>query len=497
MFARLLVVAASLVSAQDTVGSSGCTASSCVFANSYLKFGTGTETSVNNWGLFQQPWYFSRITSAWYKLTYAGYPLDTAIGTGIGSPNWSGATVVDLYSLTSTASTTDYSGFVVDSSDTTKTVGHGVITSFRVFTISGQRVTFQNTFSLGQNDSFVKIITRVINNSTATLQNVMVWTGTRDDYVGSTDVNIKTRGNLNTGNFTAITANNQSSHAIMITNPTEGVLFYSETPGVMTSYASCCSFSNAYNTYPLTLAPSTPSATDGSYAAVLPIGNITVNSSGSIIWYYAAGAISSLNSVAQTVAAAQVADVGIISIPSDTSTQTQTPTLTTTPTTTLTTTPTTTPTTTQTTTPTTTQTPTQTPTQTTTQTQTPSSTSTSPIRVIIATDTRNMTITEIFAPIINIIESTKTDNSPLIYTFISINIILILCCFIGLLFAVWKYRRQPVQETDKKPEKPEKPAWGIIEQLRSVDDEAPTPLSAVPTTTNKPQIKIRIPGKSK
>ena len=108
-----------------------------------------------------------------------------------------------------------------------------------------------------------------------------------------------------------------------------------------------------------------------------------------------------------------------------------------------------------------------------------------------------MTITEIFAPIINIIESTKTDNSPLIYTFISINIILILCCFIGLLFAVWKYRRQPVQETDKKPEKPEKPAWGIIEQLRSVDDEAPTPLSAVPTTTNKPQIKIRIPGKSK
>jgi len=103
-------------------------------------------------------------------------------------------------------------------------------------------MTMQNTFSLGRNDSFVKIVTRLINNSTAVVPNVMIWTGTRDDFVGMTDVNTKTRGNLDTGSFVAITSTGQSSRAIMITNTNEGVLFYSETSGVMTAFSSCCSF---------------------------------------------------------------------------------------------------------------------------------------------------------------------------------------------------------------------------------------------------------------
>ena len=227
---------------------------------------------------------------------------------GTGSAQWTGATVTDLYSLVPVEPTTDYSNFVVDSADMTKTVGHGKIVSRRTFTVQGNLLTIQNTFSLGYNDSFVKIVTQLINNATEQLTNVIIWTGTRDDFVGNTDVNTKTRGNLDTGSFVAITANNQSSRAIMITNTNEGVLFYSETTGVMTAYALCCSFSNVYNTNPLTLAPRTPSPTDGSYAAILPLGNVSVGSSGSITWYYAAGAITSLSAVAETVAAAQVAD---------------------------------------------------------------------------------------------------------------------------------------------------------------------------------------------
>ncbi len=296
------------VGAQDPVGSTGCTAPSCVFANSALRFGTGTQPSVNAVGLFVQPWYFSPSANAWYKLTFSNYPLDTAIGTGTTGPNWSGATVTDLYSLTASGSNTDYSNFVVDSSDTTTSTGHGKIVATRLFTVQGQLMTLENTFSLGYNDSFVKIVTRVINNSSSPIENMIIWTGTRDDYVGTTDVNTKTRGNLNTGSFVAVTANNQSSRAIMITNTNEGVLFYSETEGVMTAYALCCSFSNVYNTNPLLLAPATPNPTDGSYAAVLPLGTIPVGGSGSITWYYAAGAVTSLSTVAQNVAAAQVAD---------------------------------------------------------------------------------------------------------------------------------------------------------------------------------------------
>lgn len=297
---------------QDAIGSTGCTRPVCVFSNQYLRFGSGTETSVNNWGLFVQPWYYSEISMAWYKLTFNTYPLDTAIGFGTGSSHWSGATISDLYSLTPTTSVTDYSNYIVNASDASKTVGFGKIIAARSFVVLGQLITLQNTFSLGQYDRFVRITNVIINNSTAPLENTYIWVGTRDDFVGVTDVNTKTRGNLINGNFTALTANNQTSRAIMITNANEGVLFYSETPGVMTAYALCCSFSNAYNVYPLALLPSTPSPTDGSYAAVLPLGAIPVNSSASITWYYAAGVISSLASVAQTVAIAQVAHAGPI-----------------------------------------------------------------------------------------------------------------------------------------------------------------------------------------
>jgi hypothetical protein len=69
----------------------------------------------------------------------------------------------------------------------------------------------------------------------------------------------------------------------------------------------------------------TPTPTDGSYAAVLPLGTIGVNASASIVWYYAAGAVSSLGAVAQTVAAAQVAEAGPAAIPTEAPTTTSVP----------------------------------------------------------------------------------------------------------------------------------------------------------------------------
>jgi len=280
----------------------------CVFSNPYLRIGSGIQNSINNWGLFVQPWYYSETANQWYKLTYLDYPLDTAIGTGNGSSHWSGTTIVDLYSLPPSNTAIDYSNYTITFADTTKTVGYGKIVARAGFVINQRNILFENTFSLGRQDKFVKIISRVINVSPSTIQNLMIWTGTRDDYVGTTDINTKTRGNLDTGSFVEVTFNNQSSRAIMITNTNEGVLFYSETARVMTSYALCCTFSNAYNTNPLTLAPRTLTPTDGSYAAVLPIGDIQTNSSGSITWYYAAGTVSSLSTVAQSVAIDQVAN---------------------------------------------------------------------------------------------------------------------------------------------------------------------------------------------
>jgi len=423
-----IVLSLSCVASIDTVGTAGCSAPICVFSNPYLRFGTGSENSVNSQGLFVQPWYYSQTSNTWYKLTYNNYPLDTAIGMGYGSSHWSGATITDLYSLTSSNSVTDYSGFIVNSSDTTKSVGYGVIVANRTFTISGNPVILQNTFSLGATDSFVKIITRLINIGDLPIKNAIMWTGTRDDYVGMTDVNIKIRGNLNTGSFVPVTYNNQSSRAIMIKNTNEGVLFYSETPGVMTSYALCCVFSNAYNTYPLSLAPQTPSPTDGSYAAVLPIGNVSSGNSGSITWYYAAGTVSSLATVAQSVATAQALDSGIVLIASDSST----PTLTQTTSTSI--------------------TPTGTISQTTSGTvsQTPSATTNSAIKIFIG-QTTNISLTETI-----IVQSTYSEQLLYIVGFVPVLSILTCVCCMGVCIcgAYLRYRKnQEVTEVTKVEDK--------------------------------------------
>jgi hypothetical protein len=341
----------------------------------------------------------------------------------------------------------------VDSSDASKTTGYGKIVSSRTFTILGQQIVLQNTFSLGLNDSFVKITTQVTNNATTPVQNMLVWVGTRDDFVGVTDVNTKTRGNLIAGNFTPVTANNQSSRAIMITNTNEGVLFYSETPGVMTSYALCCSFSNVYNTYPLTLAPATPNPTDGSYAAVLPIGNVTVGGSSSIIWYYAAGAVTSLADVAQSVAVAQVADASPTSTPSETPTGSYTA-----PTT-----PSNSPTGTSTKTPTGTGTPTQT------STQTPTGTGT-PTRTLSPTTSQTLSASPAPAPlpqvtaqpvyIVNIPSKDSGAVDPLIYlyVFLPINAMLLCVCCIGV-GALLCRRRTPSEEVKKVATLQFREAW--------------------------------------
>jgi hypothetical protein len=372
-------------------------------------------------------------------LTFAEYPLDTAIGTGYAGTNWARVTVVDLYSLPVSNPVTDYSGFIVSSSDATKSVGYGTIVANRSITVFGQPLILQNTFSLGLTDSFVKIVSTIINNGTSQINNAIIWTGTRDDYVGTTDVNTKTRGNLNTGSFVAVTANNQSSRAIMITNTNEGVLFYSETQDVMTAYSVCCAFANAYNTNPLSLPPMTVTPTDGSYAAVLPIGNISQGGSGSITWYYAAGSVTSLSAVAQNVAAAQVADSGgAVSgtptsspsvTPSSSASKTVTPTPTLTPTNTA------------------SNTPSTTITVSPTGSQTASSTSSFPLRVIIAqAPTQQFNITEF----IRVVTVENTSQALLyIVAFVPILSITLCVCCIGVCagcYLVVKKRRADFEE---------------------------------------------------
>lgn len=307
--------------------SSTCPTTYCILDNGILHFGSGghnnttytpNQNSVNSIGLFNQPFYKS-ANGKWYKLTYSSYPLDMAIGSGTGGPNWTGNTVVDLSSTGGmTSQVIDYSGFIVtsNSGDSTWSKGYGVITVTGQFVINGQEVEVKHVYELGETASFVKATSTVknISQSSSAINNIHIWVGTRDDYVGTSDQPKKRRGNLNatTGDFEVLTNATDEAKALEITTSNEGALFYSTTAGTNMSYNSCCSFEDAYNQNPSTSVGNTPDIIshietdyyDGSYAAMLSYGNLAHNAQTQIVWFYAAGAVADLAAVARSVAAA-------------------------------------------------------------------------------------------------------------------------------------------------------------------------------------------------
>ena len=57
-----------------------------VMNNGYLRFGNGTENSINSTGNLEQPWFYDL---GWRKLTYSSRDLEHRIGVGgVGSDEW-------------------------------------------------------------------------------------------------------------------------------------------------------------------------------------------------------------------------------------------------------------------------------------------------------------------------------------------------------------------------------------------------------------------------
>lgn len=305
-----------LLSTLSPIPAQATTPTFYAFDNGKLRIGTGSENSVNQNGMFQQPFYKSGST--YFKLTYSNYPLDIAIGVGgDGTNNWNlNGTIVttnddnyqDTYSsarATPTSVDTDYSGFITVSTSGSGVIGYGTIIAKRNFTIGSNTLEVTNTYILGQNDSFIEIRTKVKNTHVSlALSNLRTWVGTRDDWVGDSDGNIKERGDISTGSF-ALSANQATrSPALRIKSGSEGVLFYSTSEKAYASINSCCNFSNAYQQNPATSVITTGGATDGSYAMFVRMNDLAASAEEEFKWFYAAGALADLSSVTSAVAAA-------------------------------------------------------------------------------------------------------------------------------------------------------------------------------------------------
>lgn len=269
-----------------------------VFDNDLLRFGTGSENSVNTDGTLQQPFYYDTAASSWYQLTFSNYPLDAAIGVGgDGSNNWNtNGTVQANPALT--GQVIDVSGFIITSGSN----GYGTIVSTGTVTIDAITLEVENTYILQQDKSFVTARTKITNTSGGPVSNLRLWVGTRDDYVGLSDQPEKERGNLVNGAFEILTDAADQSVALRIKTATTGVLFYSTSPNAQTSISNCCNFSNAYNQDP---ASSVISVTnDGSYALYIRMSDLADGESDELTWYYAAGQLSDLDDIVSDVASA-------------------------------------------------------------------------------------------------------------------------------------------------------------------------------------------------
>lgn len=292
---------------------SGGTVSNLVFDNGKLRFGDGTAAALTASGQFKQPFYYNTgssssgcNTNTWCKLTFSSYPLDIAVGAGgAGTSSWNyNGQVLSTNTSNSDTYSPALSGKSLEISGYREGVGTIVATGTLGFT-AGEQVKVENAYTLDAGAQFVRTVTTLTNSGAGSAGNVRLWVGTRDDYVAGNDSNYKYKGNLTANGFESITAQDQQAKAIKIstsnTSDGTGILFYSTASGADTVSDECCEFNNVTNKDPRLSSIVTPRE-DGSYALFMRQPDLAAGQSSSMTWYYAAGAVSELASIATSVA---------------------------------------------------------------------------------------------------------------------------------------------------------------------------------------------------
>ena len=270
-----------------------------VINNGKMRFGNGSEASINGTGNLQQPFYYSTDLNAWRKLTYSSQPLSQSIGfNGDGANAWNTNGMV-VNNLTLTNQVIDDSDFIYDSGSTGP--GHGTIVSTGIYMANGYTFSIENAYTIEQS-SFITIRTVIENVGTQNLVNLRYWVGTGDDYVGGTDSPMKERGNLIDGSFEMISAPNEQAKALRIKTASEGVLFFSTSDRAYNIIGSSYGWGNVLagnpSDSPITIQH------DGSYGMYIRMNDLAPGQSDEFTWYYAAAKLSDLDGVVAEVAEA-------------------------------------------------------------------------------------------------------------------------------------------------------------------------------------------------
>ena len=314
-------------------------------------------SSIGANGVINQPFYFDNVANRWAKMTHGTAPFDFALGFGTGnqpstdrpydpSKNWTGATVYGTFQnpnpfqtpLEGSSSVTAENFSCVFEPGESVCMGTGTLVASADFELGGRTVRVVNHYTLAPGSKFLEVVTTVENPDGSALENVNVWVGTADEYLGlsteggdgtnSADFPTKTRGTIDTagGTFQPLGTSADRATALFIESTDGRGLFFSTSANTNVTIAPCCEsfetlaaatsasrgtntgsgFENAVILDPTSSAISTPldasffkptnpeadffqnrrtDLRDAGYALHLPLGSITPEGSQSATWF--------------------------------------------------------------------------------------------------------------------------------------------------------------------------------------------------------------------
>ena len=264
-----------------------------VLNNGMLRFGTGSENSINATGNLQQPFYRTD-NGVWRQLTFSSNPLDFEIMEGGDGTLWWNRNGSSALNPILDHQTFDYSRYTQSADG-----GYGTIITSGTTLINGKLVQITHEYSLPQDKFLIQITTTFKNLSSSSMTNFRYWVGTRDDYVGSSDNVLKTKGNITDGEFVSISQQSEVAKALKITSNNEGVLFYTNSDQANIIIGNSYGWSNIQGRNPIESPISIQN--DGSYAFYVRFDDLAPQEEVILNWYYAAGTLANLDSIIQDV----------------------------------------------------------------------------------------------------------------------------------------------------------------------------------------------------
>jgi filamentous hemagglutinin family protein len=278
------------------------------FDNGKLAIGTGLEDSINEFGLMEQPYYYDSVAQRWFQLTYDNYSFDNAFGfNGTTSAGWNiTGDIINTEDGEDDDIASAISNYNIDTSGLSNGIGEVVVTYDLAVPNTADSVQVQNTITLGANEEFIKTNTQIENIGSSTINNTRYWVGTSDDYVGDSDDNYKTLGNIGSSGFEATSTTGDHAQAILVSeldpsSETAGsaVLFHTTSSDGEALYARF-GMTNFLNQDP-SLVTAGSQLDDGSYGIYMNYGDLAVGESVAVTWYYGATSLGNVATMTQGV----------------------------------------------------------------------------------------------------------------------------------------------------------------------------------------------------